>query len=250
MKKWLAVSIAALAVCVASTAFAQVGADGTAAKDLTGQRIAGIDASGITRVLRTDTSGNLYAVTGATVNLTTNAINDTVTFGLTPFAAESTTVLRYGVDGYKWCAVWFTAKQAAGDTSVIRVALEARAHVSTAADSLNMAVIPDWSLKGCGALLDSTGTAGTNVFGASGSAVALNVPWYGEHVVVVNPTRGYGGVAEANQYFGFPNNFYFPLVTAGGANIPALYVSFRARVLAPTSASSKVRLVMHVVMGT
>lgn len=198
----------------------------------------------------TTAANPIYTSVGVGYSLTTNAINDTVTFGLTPFAAESTTVLRYAIDGYKWCAVWFTAKGAAGDTSVIRVALEARAHTSTAADSLGMAVIPDWSLKGTGALLDSTGAAGTNIFGASGSGVALAAPWYGEHVIVINPTRGYGGVAEANQYFGFPNNYYFPLVNSGGADIHALFISFRARVLAPQSASSKVRLVMHVVMGT
>ena len=198
----------------------------------------------------TNAANPIYTVSGAAYSLTTNAINDTVTFGLTPFAAESTTVLRYAIDGYKWCAVWFTAKQAAGDTSVVRVALEARAHTSTAADSLSMAVIPDWSINGGGVASDTTVVAGTNIFGASGSAVALAAPWYGEHVIAINPTRGYGGVAEANQYFGFPNNFYFPLVTTKGADIRALLISFRARVLAPQSASSKVRLVMHVVMGT
>ena len=179
----------------------------------------------------------------------TNAINDTVTIQAGAFAAESTIVLPFAISGYKWCQVYLDVKHAAGDTAVTWVAVEPRAHFAAVSDSVYMGVWPNF---GAGALsvpdsLTNVATNfGTTIVPAAGTGQKA---WNGEKVVAFSVTRGRGDESTP-QLWGFPRQRVIELKDAQGNWLSALYVSWRVRILYGPAAASKVRIVLHVVMGS
>ena len=73
--------------------------------------------------------------------------------------------------------------------------------------------------------------------------------WTGEKVMVFWPTRG-NGSEPAISYWGYPRQKYVEIKGPAGDWLSALYMSFRVRILYGPATTSKVRVVLHVVMGS
>lgn len=217
-------------------------------------------------VSRSDTSADAVATDGSghplisdvsrdrdNFVITTNAINDTMTVGLTltspfnqgvAFTAESTAVLT--AYPYHHTALCIRVIPAAGDTTtLIRLAVQVRGHTSSSADTASTFAWYPWMVAGAVAAtnVDSLGQTTSGAFTAASQYATC---WSGEFEVIASPKRGKGGLS-AGTIFGAPDGIMVDLCGPRGEWFWAPYMSVRIRCL---TGAAKPKVILNIMQGS
>ena len=207
----------------------------------------------------TDASGNAKTTDASrdrdNWTIWTNAINDTITSGsgVNPaagnnpsgaqFTAESTAVLS--VAAYRRVALAIRVIPPGGDTtSIYRLAVQVRGHISGLADSSSTFPWYGWQTQAAVTAADSVGTNGYTL--VTGGQLVAALP--SEHIVSWS-AKTLGRGFTAGNSFVWPDGIMLDLFDGRAQAFWFPYMSVRVRVLTgPTSA--KPRVILHVVAGS
>lgn len=239
-----------LVVAFAGLSRAQVGADGVKSQGLSFQRIGGITgADSLGRVLKMDASGNAKVVDAdrdRDLWGVYNLINNQLTASGSGMAdSNATPVATYN---FRRTGLMFYA-QFDSLSSEVKIAVQVRAHYSSATDSASAFPWYRWPVRSTTVAsdVDSLGhmTKGTY---AQAQITTANVAqssgglWSGEFIVKFQSARQdtVDGIS-AGKYGAYPKGIYIPLQDIGGNYYWAPYTSVRVRVLSGVKSRFRIR---------